>query len=51
MGELRDRVPMLARRAGALWLDFDADQRAYFGRPIGVRMPDGRVRNPLGEAA
>ncbi|MGW0210039.1 hypothetical protein ACWDZ8_31075 [Streptomyces sp. NPDC003233] len=51
MGEVRERVPMLARRAGALWWDFDADQRARFGRPIGVRMPDGRVRNTLGEAA
>jgi len=40
---------VLVRRAGAVWLDFDADQRAYFGQPVGVRMPDGRVWNPLGK--
>lgn len=40
---------VLVRRAGAVWVDFDADQRAYFGQPIGVRMPDGRVWNPLGK--
>ncbi|WP_037682895.1 hypothetical protein [Streptomyces griseus] len=39
---------VLVRRAGAAWVDFDADQRAFFGRPVGVRMPDGRVWNPLG---
>ncbi|WP_210585856.1 hypothetical protein [Streptomyces sp. GESEQ-35] len=40
---------VLVRRAGAVWVDFDADQRAYFGEPVGVRMPDGRVWNPLGK--
>jgi hypothetical protein len=40
---------VLVRRAGAVWLDFDAEQRAYFGQPVGVRMPDGRVWNPLGK--
>ncbi|MFD5793296.1 hypothetical protein ACFWIO_07105 [Streptomyces diastatochromogenes] len=40
---------VLVRRAGAVWVDFDADQRAYFGQPTGVRMPDGRVWNPLGK--
>ncbi|MFR0352270.1 hypothetical protein [Streptomyces sediminimaris] len=40
---------VLVRRAGAVWVDFDADQRAYFGQPVGVRMPDGRVWNPLGK--
>jgi hypothetical protein len=40
---------VLVRRAGAVWADFDADQRAYFGQPVGVRMPDGRVWNPLGK--
>lgn len=40
---------VLVLRAGAVWLDFDADQRAYFGHPVGVRMPDGRVWNPLGK--
>lgn len=40
---------VLVRRAGAEWVDFDAGQRAYFGQPVGVRMPDGRVWNPLGK--
>ncbi|MET7816679.1 hypothetical protein ABZT26_38335 [Streptomyces sp. NPDC005395] len=40
---------VLVRRAGATWIDFDADQQAYFGQPVGVRMPDGRVWNPLGK--
>jgi hypothetical protein len=40
---------VLVRRAGAVWVDFDAEQCAYFGQPVGVRMPDGRVWNPLGK--
>ncbi|MFF7339114.1 hypothetical protein ACFZAT_17385 [Streptomyces sp. NPDC008163] len=40
---------VLVRRAGAVWVDFDDAQRAYFGRPVGVRMPDGRTWNPLGK--
>jgi hypothetical protein len=40
---------VLVRRAGAVWVDFDAGQRAYFDQPVGVRMPDGRVWNPLGK--
>jgi hypothetical protein len=40
---------VLVRRAGAVWVGFDADQRAYFGQRVGVRMPDGRVWNPLGK--
>ncbi|MGW2424973.1 hypothetical protein ACWC0C_38010 [Streptomyces sp. NPDC001709] len=40
---------VLVRHAGAVWVDFDAEQRAYFGQPVGVRMPDGRVWNPLGK--
>ncbi|WP_121716972.1 hypothetical protein [Streptomyces sp. E5N91] len=40
---------VLVRRAGATWIDFEADQRSYFGEPTGVRMPDGRVWNPLGK--
>lgn len=40
---------VLVRRAGAVWVDYDADQRAFFGQPVGVRMPDGRVWNPLGK--
>jgi hypothetical protein len=40
---------VLVRRAGAVWVDFDAEQRALFGQPVGVRMPDGRAGNPLGK--
>jgi hypothetical protein len=40
---------VLVRRAGAQWVDFDEAQRAYFCRPVGVRMPDGRLWNPLGK--
>ncbi|MFE3633770.1 hypothetical protein [Streptomyces sp. NPDC059168] len=40
---------VLVRRAGAVWVDFDAGRRAYFGQPAGVRMGDGRVWNPLGK--
>lgn len=40
---------VLVRRAGAVWMDFDVHQRAYFGQPVGVCMPDGRVWNPLGK--
>lgn len=40
---------VLVRRAGAVWVDFDKDQHAYFGQSVGVRMPDGRVWNPLGK--
>ncbi|WP_405956262.1 hypothetical protein [Streptomyces phaeochromogenes] len=40
---------VLVRRAGAVWVEFDEEQRELFGRPVGVRMPDGRVWNPLGK--
>ncbi|MBC2901428.1 hypothetical protein [Streptomyces cupreus] len=40
---------VLVRRAGAVWVECDAHQRACFGQPVGVRMPDGRVWNPLGK--
>ncbi|WP_369248756.1 hypothetical protein [Streptomyces sp. R41] len=40
---------VLVRRAGAQWVEFDADQRELFGQPVGVRMADGRVWNPLGK--
>ncbi|MEU6663643.1 hypothetical protein [Streptomyces sp. NPDC046821] len=40
---------VLVRRAGAVWVEFDDAQRAYFGQPVGVRMPDERVWNPLGK--
>ncbi|MFF9111745.1 MULTISPECIES: hypothetical protein [unclassified Streptomyces] len=40
---------VLVRRAGAAWVDLDAEQRVYFGQAVGVRMPDGRVWNPLGK--
>ncbi|MWA13147.1 hypothetical protein [Streptomyces sp. BA2] len=42
---------VLVRRAGAVWIDFDKSQHAYFGQSVGVRMPDGRVWNPLGKVA
>lgn len=40
---------VLVRRAGAVWVEFDESQRLYFGHSVGVRMPDGRVWNPLGK--
>ncbi|WP_436849079.1 hypothetical protein [Streptomyces atriruber] len=40
---------VLVRRAGAVWVDFDGEQRKFFGQSVGVRMPDGRVWNPLGK--
>ncbi|WP_325176265.1 hypothetical protein [Streptomyces liliifuscus] len=40
---------VLVRRAGAVWVEFDEEQRELFGRPVGVRMPDGRLWNPLGK--
>ncbi|MEU3842456.1 hypothetical protein AB0E88_20795 [Streptomyces sp. NPDC028635] len=39
---------VLVRRAGAAWVDLDVGQRPCFGQEVGVRMPDGRVWNPLG---
>ncbi|MEU3980395.1 hypothetical protein AB0F77_09830 [Streptomyces sp. NPDC026672] len=39
---------VLVRRAGAVWVDLDAEQRDRFGQPVGVRLPDGRLWNPLG---
>ncbi|MBA2948953.1 hypothetical protein [Streptomyces himalayensis] len=38
---------VMVRRTGAVWVDLDESQRAYFGQPVGVRMPDGRVWSPL----
>ncbi|MGW1028843.1 hypothetical protein ACWD4J_35065 [Streptomyces sp. NPDC002577] len=38
---------VLVRRTGGAWVDLDESQRAYFGQPVGVRMPDGRVWSPL----
>ncbi|MFF3285980.1 hypothetical protein [Streptomyces sp. NPDC003023] len=40
---------VMVRRAGARWVDLDAGQSEMFGQPVGVRMPDGRVWNPLGK--
>ncbi|MGY0487305.1 hypothetical protein [Streptomyces sp. WG-D5] len=40
---------VLARRAGAVWVELDEGQRAFFGQRVGVRMPDGRVWSPLGK--
>ncbi|WP_412714249.1 hypothetical protein [Streptomyces nanhaiensis] len=42
---------VMVRQAGAVWVDFDTGQRERFGQPVGVRMPDGRVWNPLGRVA
>ncbi|MEV8017672.1 hypothetical protein AB0O76_15300 [Streptomyces sp. NPDC086554] len=39
---------VLVRRAGAVWVDLDDSRRAWFGQPVGVRMRDGRIWNPLG---
>ncbi|WP_251020654.1 hypothetical protein [Streptomyces sp. ISL-98] len=40
---------VIVRRAGGRWVDFGAEQRELFRQPVGVRMPDGRVWNPLGK--
>jgi len=40
---------VLVRRTGAEWIEFDAGQRDLFGQPVGVRMPDARLWNPLGK--
>jgi hypothetical protein len=40
---------VIVRRAGARWVDFALEQRELFGQPVGVRMPDERVWNPLGK--
>lgn len=41
---------VLVRTTGAAWVEFDAEQRAIFGQPFGIRTPDGRLWNPLGKA-
>ena len=40
---------VIVRRAGGQWVDFDASQRELFRQTVGIRMPDGRVWNPLGK--
>ncbi|MFE9398001.1 hypothetical protein [Streptomyces flavidovirens] len=40
---------VVVRRAGGRWVDFGTEQRELFRQPVGVRMPDGRVWNPLGK--
>lgn len=40
---------VLVRRAGARWVDLDPEQQRLFRQSVGVRMPDGRVWNPLGK--
>jgi hypothetical protein len=40
---------VIVRRAGATWVDFDASQHELFRQHVGIRMPDGRVWNPLGK--
>lgn len=39
---------VLVRHAGAVWVNFDEREREIFGQSVGVRLPDGRVWNPLG---
>ncbi|MFF8379441.1 hypothetical protein ACF07V_25305 [Streptomyces sp. NPDC015661] len=41
---------VLVREAGGVWVDLPAEHllRSVFGHPVAVRMPDGRVWNPLG---
>ncbi|MEV5969668.1 hypothetical protein [Streptomyces sp. NPDC051921] len=41
---------VLVRQAGAEWVDLPPDHpvRTAFGHPVAVRMPDGRLWNPLG---
>lgn len=41
---------VLVRQAGAVWVDLPPEHllRTVFAQPVGVRMPDGRVWNPLG---
>ncbi|MFI6691373.1 hypothetical protein ACIBLA_06330 [Streptomyces sp. NPDC050433] len=39
---------VMVRRGGGRWVEFDEAQRQSFGQPVGVRMSDGRVWNPLG---
>ncbi|WP_329114868.1 hypothetical protein [Streptomyces sp. NBC_01353] len=41
---------VLVREAGAVWVDLPPEHllRSVFGHPVGVRMPDGRMWNPLG---
>ncbi|WP_411112080.1 hypothetical protein [Streptomyces sp. c-19] len=41
---------VLVREAGAVWVDIPPDHllRTVFARSVGLRMPDGRVWNPLG---
>ncbi|MFD9718121.1 hypothetical protein [Streptomyces sp. NPDC059076] len=40
---------VLVRKAGADWVELDRRQSELFGQPLGVRMPDGRLWNPLGK--
>ncbi|WP_078606920.1 hypothetical protein [Streptomyces flavidovirens] len=40
---------VVVRRTGGRWVDFGTEQRELFRQPVGVRMPDGRVWNPLGK--
>ncbi|GHF99270.1 hypothetical protein [Streptomyces zaomyceticus] len=41
---------VLAHEAGAVWVDIPPGHllRSVFAHPVGSRMPDGRVWNPLG---
>lgn len=41
---------VLVREAGAVWVDIPPEHllRSVFAHPVGSRMPDGRMWNPLG---
>ncbi|MGW6396462.1 hypothetical protein ACWFR1_39555 [Streptomyces sp. NPDC055103] len=41
---------VLVRQAGAVWVDLPPEHplRPVFAHPVGARMPDGRIWNPLG---
>ncbi|WP_415952530.1 hypothetical protein [Streptomyces sp. KLOTTS4A1] len=40
---------VLVRQAGGAWVEVEGAERELFGQDVGVRMPDGRVWNPLGK--
>ncbi|WP_419997815.1 hypothetical protein [Streptomyces boninensis] len=41
---------VLVRRHGATWVDLGEAQRELWSVPLGVRMPDERIWNPIGVA-
>ncbi|MEE1927927.1 hypothetical protein V1J52_06920 [Streptomyces sp. TRM 70351] len=41
---------VLVRRTGAQWVDLSSQHQRLFAQPVGIRMPDARVWNPVGKA-